>query len=72
MEGGSNIQSKLQAEESKTQQSCPLRVLVLALDGATFFKLEENNKTQAQLVEDKQFPRFQGATIAKFTPYSGK
>ena len=44
MEGGSKIQAKMQAEESKVQQSNPLRVLVLALDGATFFKLEEESK----------------------------
>ena len=38
MEGG-NILSKMQAEESKSSDSHPLRVLVLALDGATFFRL---------------------------------
>ena len=75
MEGGSKILAKMQAEESKSTDPAPLRILVLALDGATFFRLQEetkDGKIVGTLLEDKQFPRFQSATIAKFTHYAGQ
>ena len=49
-------------------QAHPLRLLVLADEYASFFKLQSENS----LVMDTTLPRYHMAKIARFSPLSGK
>lgn len=63
-------------EESKGQpagvaiddQAHPLRLLVLADDYASFFKLQ----SESQLVQDTTLPRYHRAKLVRFSPLAGK
>ena len=64
-----------EAEESKGQpagvaiddRAHPLRLLVLADDFASFYKLQG----ESQLVEDTSLPRYHQAKLARFAPLNG-
>lgn len=64
-----------EAEESKGQpagvavddRAHPLRLLVLADDFASFYKLQN----ESQLVEDTSLPRYHQAKLARFAPLNG-
>lgn len=49
-------------------QAHPLRLLVLADDYASFFKLQ----SESQLVQDHTLPRYERAKLARFAPLAGK
>ena len=49
-------------------QAHPLRLLVLADDYASFFKLQSENS----LVQDTSLPRYHLAKLARFSPLAGK
>lgn len=68
-----------EAEESKGQpagvavddRAHPMRLLVLADDHASFFKVQQEG-TNMQLVQDTTLPNYPQAKLARFAPLAGK
>lgn len=68
-----------EVEESKGQpagvavddRAHPMRLLVLADDHASFFKLQQEG-TNTQLVQDTTLPNYPQAKLARFAPLAGK
>ena len=72
MEGGSAKATMVPRQrEEESKHANPMRLLTVSREGAQFFKLQET-ADKSELVSEPGFPTYPTATLAKFTPYSGR